>query len=126
MGPRPRGRGSKAIMASHTSTQELQWGPDHVVGDRRVVGDVAALVRGGFNGAPTTWSGIGRVPRGQWLPKLQLQWGPDPVVGDRFRAGCALDERPRASMGPRPRGRGSRGPLRGRHVGRVASMGPRP
>src|SRR5713226_8831114 len=108
---------------------KLQRGPDHVVGDRRHR-EWPDNSPSGFNGAPTTWSGIegafGVVP----FPVTKLQRGPDHVVRDRPQvgrpdlagtgfngapttwSGIACQPAPNApvpaaSTGPRPRGRGS-------------------
>ncbi len=84
----------------------LQRGPDHVVGDRRHR-EWPDNSPSGFNGAPTTWSGIegafGVVP----FPVTKLQRGPDHVVRGSSRSRARTCFRRVASTGPRPRGRGS-------------------
>src|SRR3954463_15123007 len=79
-GPRPRGRGW--LFSDHISapTQLLQRGRDHVVADGGKRWDSRGTSTG-FNGAATTWS----------------------RMGSRDRRSV---DHPRASTGPRPRGRG--------------------
>src|SRR6266849_1201584 len=174
-GPRPRGRGSSPAVNTVASGTLLQRGPDHVVGDRsapiatgtcssplqrgpdHVVGDRLPLRRTRrsnrcFNGAPTTWSGIGEPERGGTEVGNAASTGPRPrgrgslgctvanapphtcfngapttwsgIVGASEKAGSGTS----ASTGPRPRGRGSASARRWRPVppASVASTGPRP
>ena len=80
--PRPRGRGSQDSHHDWFICRELQRSPDLVVGDRYQRASRARDTHG-FNGAPTSWSGIAVSPCVVWLDELELQRSPDLVVGDR-------------------------------------------
>ena len=81
MGPRPRGRGIIATRESATVGTLLQWGRD------RAVAELGAL-------------GLGAVEANR------LQWGRDRAVAELRSFPLGLWRPARASMGPRPRGRG--------------------
>ena len=85
MGPRLIGRGNTEGTATLTLTYELQWGRDQLVAE-----------------IPFWIVNVNDI--------LKLQWGRDQLVAEiRWPAPAAM-RRSRASMGPRPIGRGNRGP----------------
>src|SRR5712692_7641974 len=103
---------------------KLQRGPDHVVGDRkRLAQEVLPL--SGFNGAPTTWSGIEGHPQ-PLVDGYPASTGPRPRGRGSAAAGPEARGREGASTGPRPRGRGSVEAPAAAPTTSVASTGPRP
>ncbi len=123
-GPRPRGRGSWSSPTSSTLRKPLQRGPDHVVGDRRRRAAPPSRSRG-FNGAPTTWSGIaGGRPRA--FHGLAASTGPRPRGRGSMVRGARWSGAGVASTGPRPRGRGSEATEAKVAALFSASTGPRP
>jgi len=146
--PRPRGRGSSTGSIDTLPSASLQRSPDLAVGDR-VAATPAQSPISGFNGAPTSRSGIepDRAvhpgerrasteprPRGRGSPAGPPRW--------RGRVRASTEPRPRgrgssrrrdltrgppyASTEPRPRGRGSRRGVDLARVGAHASTEPRP
>ena len=82
MGPRPDGRGTAPAPAAPSAPSMLQWGRDRMAAERLPPAAAALATRPCFNGAATGW------PRNAY-----------------HIAGYAA--RVRASMGPRPDGRGT-------------------
>src|SRR5712691_8762459 len=107
MGPRPRGRGSAAAQGTGAALSSmLQWGLDHVVEDRRH----RRAGRGSrcrFNGASTTWSRIAVLDVHIHLAPMLASMGPRPRGRGSLYFVAEDKEVVLASMGPRPRGRGS-------------------
>jgi hypothetical protein len=96
--------------ATQKSSLWLQWGRDQLVAEIREERRFEAMECGrmSFNGAATNWSRkLEREPESggpQW--SMSLQWGRDQLVAEMLPAASQYD-RARASMGPRPIGRGN-------------------
>src|SRR5579885_1148090 len=102
MGPRPIGRGNPAAFAGRTSQCWLQWGRDRSVAEIELLSPGLGRGRRRFNGAATD--------------RTRKFAGEVKVKDDGWRA----------SMGPRPIGRGNAGERGASAAPREASMGPRP
>ena len=103
MGPRPDGRGkAQHAQTCATAAMSRQWGRGQTAAERRA--------RKGTCGMPA-----------------QRQWGRGQTAAESGQAARAVRRRRRASMGPRPDGRGKTSTARESRTGPMgASMGPRP
>ena len=150
MGPRPDGRGTLDLCRRNCGFELLQWGRDRMAAERRSPrrhrqaplhasmgprpdgrGTATAMTSSakgmkGFNGAATGWprnggGRSGRRPRGRRFNGAATGWPRNEVGRLGFWVGLR-----RASMGPRPDGRGTLIWYEP-HIAPVpASMGPRP
>ncbi len=126
MGPRPRGRGTIRSSTARTHVRTwLQWGRDRAV---------AELVQPRMRVAARTWLQWGRDRAVAELPcadddTLAVLLGFNGAATARsrnFRKSPAVCWPGFASMGPRPRGRGTRRAAVRKRTASQASMGPRP
>ena len=84
----------------------LQWGRDREVADSILIVDRLNIICRCFNGAATARSRIGISARWSRPSNARLQWGRDREVADRRDSVANIRQIRKASMGPRPRGRG--------------------
>ena len=102
MGPRPDGRGRSG--STHTSSTP-----------------------GSVNGAAAGWPRKVHARVAVWDRANRRQWGRGRMAAEGIECGRCRDHATRASMGPRPDGRGRRPrPEMKRAPSEIASMGPRP
>src|SRR5437870_4010141 len=125
MGPRPRGRGKCKEILARALSAAAQWGRARAGAEREHRALDQATWQG-FDGAARA-----RARKGEWssgrVTSSKLQGGRAGAGAERLALVISSPWPWKASMGPRPRGRGKWVAGSAEHNGRIsASMGPRP
>ena len=126
MGPRPFGRGRRTGLSKAAQSRLLQWGRDLSVAEGCWRCRPTAPRCRRFNGAATFRSRKAVKDLRRLYALYALQWGRDLSVAEGDDSISRTPSTGRASMGPRPFGRGRRTFGAADYLAHRASMGPRP